>query len=94
MTPSTPGQPTLHELTQRIKGQALAVGFDRVGVVPYRRARNQRLSAGSKLDTLARCTISNAAGSVGGIYNRFCWEHNRSWYVALITIWTIRILQQ
>ena len=34
MTPPTPGQPTLHELTQRIKDQALAVGFDLVGVAP------------------------------------------------------------
>jgi epoxyqueuosine reductase len=34
MTPPTSGQPTLHELTQRIKDQALAVGFDLVGVAP------------------------------------------------------------
>ena len=34
MTPPTPGQLTPHELTQRIKDQALAVGFDLVGVAP------------------------------------------------------------
>jgi epoxyqueuosine reductase len=34
MTPHTPGQCTSHELTQRIKNQALAVGFDLVGVAP------------------------------------------------------------
>ena len=34
MTPPTSGQRTLHELTQRIKDQALAVGFDLVGVAP------------------------------------------------------------
>jgi epoxyqueuosine reductase len=34
MTPSTSSQLTPHELTQRIKEQALAVGFDLVGVAP------------------------------------------------------------
>jgi epoxyqueuosine reductase len=34
MTPPTPGQRTPHELTQQIKDQALAVGFDLVGVAP------------------------------------------------------------
>ena len=34
MTPPTPEQRTPHELTQRIKDQALAVGFDLVGVAP------------------------------------------------------------
>ena len=34
MTLPTPGSLTLHELTQRIKDRALAVGFDLVGVAP------------------------------------------------------------
>ena len=34
MTLPTPGPLTLHERTQRIKDQALAVGFDLVGVAP------------------------------------------------------------
>ena len=34
MPPPTPGQCTPQELTQQIKDQALALGFDLVGVTP------------------------------------------------------------
>lgn len=67
MTLPTHGQLTPHELTQRIKDQALAVGFDLVGVAPVQESPELAfLSAGWTLDTLVKCTISRAAGNAGG----------------------------
>ena len=40
MTPPTHGQLTPHELMAEIKDQALAVGFDLVGVVPVQESLN------------------------------------------------------
>ena len=92
MTPPTPGQPTLHELTQRIKDQALAVGFDLVGVAPVQES--------PELAFFERWLDAGYAGEMHylqrsrerrHICNRFCREHNQSWYVASTTTRTLRI---
>ena len=86
MTPPTPGQPTLHKLTQRIKDQALTVGFDLVGVAPVQES--------PELAFFERWLDAGYAGEMHYLQrsrerrhncNRLCREHNPSWYVASTT---------